>query len=147
MYRASCRNDVWVVAALTEHSAPAFLDDAPATTPQRGRAASLCRLRPDRLRLVAVKRLLRDGRQLSVLSRAITGRSQCRRRLTLRHRRGGERRTLSGIPGDGVEQDFRDDAKSPPWQPGEAYGPEVIRLLLRTCPCRSNTLFNSIFRG
>ena len=53
--------------------------------------------------------------------------------------------TLLGIPAMALSQDYR-DGEEPPWQTGEAYGPEVIRRLLRL-PWPEHTLFNINFPG
>ena len=53
--------------------------------------------------------------------------------------------TLLEIPAIALSQDYR-DGEEPPWQTGEAYGPEVIRRLLHL-PWPEHTLFNINFPG
>jgi len=138
-------DDVWVVAPELEQS---------------GASHSLTTRRPLRLRevaprryavdgtptdcvLLAVKRLLRDDAPDLVLS-GINGGSNVGEDLTYSGTvAAAMEATLLEIPAIALSQDYR-DGEEPPWQTGEAYGPEVIRRLLHL-PWPATTLFNINF--
>ena len=138
-------DDVWVVAPELEQS---------------GASHSLTTRRPLRLRevaprryavdgtptdcvLLAVKRLLRDDAPDLVLS-GINGGSNVVEDLTYSGTvAAAMEATLLGIPAIALSQDFR-DGRQIPWQTGEAFGPEVIRRLLKL-PWPATTLFNINF--
>jgi len=140
-------NDVWVVAPEQEQS---------------GASHSLTTRRPLRLRAVgeqryavdgtptdcvvlAVKRLLRDRPPDLVLS-GINGGSNVGEDLTYSGTvAAAMEATLLGIPAMALSQDYR-DGEEPPWQTGEAFGPEAIRRLLHL-PWPDHTLFNINFPG
>jgi 5'-nucleotidase len=90
--------------------------------------------------LLAVKRLLRDRPPDLVLS-GINGGSNVGEDLTYSGTvAAAMEATLLGIPAMALSQDYH-DGEEPPWQTGEAYGPEVIRRLLHL-PWPEHTLFN-----
>src|SRR5436190_21958103 len=138
-------NDVWVVAPEQEQS---------------GASHSLTTRRPLRLRpvgeqryavdgtptdcvLLAVKRLLRDRPPDLVLS-GINGGSNVGEDLTYSGTvAAAMEATLLGIPAMALSQDFH-DGEAVPWETGEAFGPDVIRRLLRQ-PWPATTLFNVNF--
>ena len=123
--------DVWVVAPEQEQS---------------GASHSLTTRRPLRLNelaprryavdgtptdcvLLAIKHLLRDHPPNLVLS-GINGGSNVGEDLTYSGTvAAAMEATLLEIPAMALSQDYR-DGEEPPWQTGEAYGPEVIRRLL-----------------
>jgi 5'-nucleotidase len=139
--------DVWVVAHELEQS---------------GASHSLTTRRPLRLQevgpqrysvdgtptdcvLLAVKRLLRGHPPDLVLSGINRG-SNVGEDLTYSGTvAAAMEATLLGIPAMALSQDYR-DGEDPPWQTGEAYGPEVIRRLLHL-PWPAHTLFNINFPG
>jgi 5'-nucleotidase len=138
-------DDVWVVAPELEQS---------------GASHSLTTRRPLRLTeisprryavdgtptdcvLLAVKRLLRDRLPDLVLS-GINGGSNVGEDLTYSGTvAAAMEATLLGIPAMALSQDFR-DGQTIPWATGEAFGPDVIRRLLRL-PWPATTLFNINF--
>jgi 5'-nucleotidase len=138
-------DDVWVVAPEQEQS---------------GASHSLTTRRPLRLNeiaprhyavdgtptdcvLLAVKRLLRDRPPNLVLS-GINGGSNVGEDLTYSGTvAAAMEATLLGIPAIALSQDFS-DGEEIPWATGEAFGPDVIRRLLRQ-PWPDTTLFNINF--
>jgi 5'-nucleotidase len=95
--------------------------------------------------LLAVKRLLRDKPPDLVLS-GINGGSNVGEDLTYSGTvAAAMEATLLGIPAMALSQDYR-DGEEPPWDTGEAYGPEVIHRLLGM-PWPEHTLFNINFPG
>ena len=144
---AELSTDVWVVAPELEQS---------------GASHSLTTRRPLRLKevghqrysvdgtptdcvLLAIKRLLRDHPPDLVLS-GINGGSNVGEDLTYSGTvAAAMEATLLEIPAIALSQDYR-DGEEPPWQTGEAFGPEVIRRLLHL-PWPDHTLFNINFPG
>ena len=138
-------DDVWVVAPELEQS---------------GASHSLTTRRPLRLHeiaprryavdgaptdciVLAVKRLLRDRPPDLVLS-GINAGSNVGEDLTYSGTvAAAMEATLLGIPAVALSQDFRDGAPIP-WETGDAFGPDVIRRLLRR-PWPDSTLFNINF--
>ncbi len=93
--------------------------------------------------VLAVKRLLRDRPPDLVLS-GINGGSNVGEDLTYSGTvAAAMEATLLGIPAAALSQDFRDGAPIP-WETGEAFGPDIIRRLLRR-PWPDSTLININF--
>ncbi len=137
--------DVWVVAPEQEQS---------------GASHSLTTRRPLRLKevaprryavdgtptdcvLLAVKRVLRDKPPHILLS-GINAGSNVGEDLTYSGTvAAAMEATLLGIPAIALSQEYR-NGDPVPWQTGEAFGPDVIRRLLRL-PWPEHTLFNINF--
>jgi 5'-nucleotidase len=93
--------------------------------------------------VLAVKRLLRDRPPDLVLS-GINAGSNVGEDLTYSGTvAAAMEATLLGIPAMALSQDLRDGAPIP-WETGEAFGPDIIRRLLRR-PWPEHTLFNINF--
>jgi len=140
-------NDVWVVAPEQEQSGAShsLTTRRPLRLNEVGRQRYAVDGTPTDCVLVAVKRLLRDRPPDLVLS-GINGGSNVGEDLTYSGTvAAAMEATLLGIPAMALSQDFR-DGEEPPWQTGEAYGPEVIRRLLHL-PWPEHTLFNINFPG
>jgi 5'/3'-nucleotidase len=138
-------DDVWVVAPELEQS---------------GVSHSLTTRRPLRLHevaprrfavdgtptdciVLAVKRLLRDRPPDLVLSGVNAG-SNVGEDLTYSGTvAAAMEATLLGIPAMALSQDYR-DGEAIPWETGDAFGPHIIRRLLRR-PWPDSTLFNINF--
>src|ERR1700732_3917094 len=140
-------DDVWVVAPEQEQSGASHS----LTTRRPLRMREVTRRRyavdgtPTDCVLIAVKRLLRDRPPEHVLS-AINAGNNVGEDLTYSGTvAAAMEATLLGIPAIALSQDYR-DGDEPPWQTGEAYGPEVIRRLLHL-PWPEHTMFNINFPG
>lgn len=138
-------NDVWVVAPEQEQSGASHS----LTTRRPLRLTELAPRRyavdgtPTDCVLLAVKRLLRERLPDLVLS-GINGGSNVGEDLTYSGTvAAAMEATLLGIPAMALSQDFR-DGEPIPWETGEAFGPEIIRRLLRL-PWPATTLFNINF--
>lgn len=138
-------NDVWVVAPEQEQSGASHS----LTTRRPLRLTELAPRRyavdgtPTDCVLLAVKRLLRERLPDLVLS-GINGGSNVGEDLTYSGTvAAAMEATLLGIPAMALSQDFRDGERVP-WETGEAFGPEIIRRLLRL-PWPATTLFNINF--
>jgi 5'-nucleotidase len=143
----SLSKDVWVVAPEVEQSGAAH--SLTLRRPLQVRKISSRRFAvdgtPTDCVLLAVKRLLRDQPPDLVLS-GINGGSNVGEDLTYSGTvAAAMEATLLGIPAMALSQDFR-DGEEPPWQTGEAFGPDVIRRLLHL-PWPDHTLFNINFPG
>src|SRR5207302_8403476 len=139
--------DVWVVAPELEQSGASH--SVTTRRPLSRKEAGHQRYTVDGTQtdcvLLAVKRLLRDHPPDLVLS-GIHGGSNVGEDLTYSGTvAAAMEATLLGIPAIALSQDYR-DGEEPPWQTGEAYGPEVIHRLLRL-PWPEHTLFNINFPG
>jgi len=138
-------DDVWVVAPELEQSGASHS----LTTRRPLRLTELAPRRyavdgtPTDCVLLAVKKLLRDRPPDLVLS-GINGGSNVGEDLTYSGTvAAAMEATLLGIPAVALSQDFH-DGQSIPWDTGEAFGPDMIRCLLKK-PWPASTLFNINF--
>jgi len=137
--------DVWVVAPEMEQSGAShsLTTRRPLRLNQMGERRYAVDGTPTDCVLLAVKKLLRDRPPDLVLS-GINGGSNVGEDLTYSGTvAAAMEATLLGIPAMALSQDYR-DGEEPPWQTGEAFGPEVIRRLLHL-PWPDHTLFNVNF--
>lgn len=138
-------DDVWVVAPELEQSGAShsLTTRRPLRMTEVGRRRYAVDGTPTDCVLLAVKRLLRDRLPDLVLS-GINGGSNVGEDLTYSGTvAAAMEATLLGIPAMALSQDFR-DGEPVPWATGEAFGPDVIRRLLKM-PWPASTLFNINF--
>jgi 5'-nucleotidase len=138
-------DDVWVVAPEVEQSGASHS----LTTRRPLRLHELAARRyavdgtPTDCVLLAIRRLLRDRPPDLVLSGINAG---CNVGEDLTYSgtvAAAMEATLLGIPAIALSQDFRDGAAIP-WKTGDAFGPDIIRRLMRR-PWPDSTLFNINF--
>jgi 5'-nucleotidase len=140
-------DDVWVVAPELEQSGAShsLTTRRPLRMLQRGDRRFAVDGTPTDCVLLAVKRLLRDHLPDLVLSGVNAG-SNVGEDLTYSGTvAAAMEATLLGIPAMALSQDYR-DGEPVPWASAEAFGPEVIRRLLRLA-WPDHTLFNINFPG
>src|SRR6185437_783773 len=138
-------DDVWVVAPEQEQSGAShsLTTRRPLRLTEVGTRRYWVDGTPTDCVLLAVKKLLRDHPPDLVLS-GINGGSNVGEDLTYSGTvAAAMEATLLGIPAMALSQDFH-DGEPIPWETGEAFGPDVIRRLLRQ-PWPATTLFNINF--
>jgi 5'/3'-nucleotidase len=139
--------DVWIVAPEVEQSGAShsLTTRRPLRLHERGPRRYAVDGTPTDCVLLAVKRLLRDRQPDLVLSGINSG-SNIGEDLTYSGTvAAAMEATLLGIPAMALSQDYRDGGPVP-WDTGEAFGPEIVRRLLRR-PWPDSTLFNINFPG